>query len=104
MLSLDLVKSHCRIDSNDEDEVLQSYIEAALGHIESQLGRKLYDDNVPDSDLTGIVINAPIRHAALMLIAHWYENRESVVVGNFGSKEIEIGTWRLIQPYRIMGA
>lgn len=104
MLSLDLVKAHCRIDNDNEDNLLQSYIESALGHIESQLGRKLYNDNVPDSDSTGIVINAPIRHAVLMLIAHWYENRESVVVGNFGSKEIEIGTWRLIQPYRIMGA
>ena len=51
MLSLDLVKAHCRIDNDDEDDVLQSYIESALGHIESQLGRKLYNDNVPDSDL-----------------------------------------------------
>ena len=37
MLSLDLVKAHCRIDNDHEDDVLQSYIESALVNIERLL-------------------------------------------------------------------
>ncbi|HDR1907263.1 TPA: phage gp6-like head-tail connector protein [Pasteurella multocida] len=102
MLSLDLVKLHCRIDSDEDDELLKSFIDSAVGFIQSQLNRTLYVDSVPDNDSNGIVINGPIRQAILMTIAHWYEHREAVFTGTI-TKEIELGTWRLIQPYRIMG-
>ncbi|HDR1425108.1 head-tail connector protein [Pasteurella multocida] len=103
MLNLDLVKLHCRIDSDDEDDLLRSYILSAISYIQSQLNRNLHNESVPDSDPTGIVINPSIQQAMLMIIAHWYEHRESVVLGSVTSKEIEDGAWRLIQPFRIMG-
>lgn len=40
-----------------------------------------------------------ITRAALMLIAHWYENRESVLVGSI-SKELEFGTSQLLELAR----
>ncbi|MGC7561341.1 head-tail connector protein [Pasteurella sp. PK-2025] len=102
MLNLELIKLHCRIDSDEEDDLLDSYLESAKSYIQSQLNRNLYDDSVPDSDLSGILINPSIQQAILLIVAHWYEHRESVVVG-VTSKEIEDGVWRLIQPFRIMG-
>ena len=78
------------------------YESAAQQHIENQLDRKLFASEVPDDVANGLVINSAIKQAMLMTIAHWYEHRESVVIG-IVSREIEEGTWRLIQPYRIMG-
>lgn len=102
LITLDLIKQHCRIDSDDEDALLELYENAAQQHIEKQLDRKLFADEVPEDVANGLVINSAIKQAMLMTIAHWYEHRESVVIGVV-SKEIEEGTWRLIQPYRIMG-
>ena len=101
LLSIELIKLHCRIDHDNEDELLQQYENAAKEYIESLLDRKLYAVQVPDAS-NGLVANTAIKQAMLMTIAHWYEHRESVVVG-VTSKEIEEGVWRLIQPYRIMG-
>lgn len=103
MLTLELIKLHCRIDSNTEDALLQHYLDAAINFIESQLNRKLYQESVPEDESNGLKINKPIEQALLMTIGHWYEHRESVILGNISSKEIEQGVWRLIQPYRILG-
>ena len=102
LLTLDLIHQQCRIVGADEDQLLELYESAAQQHIENQLDRKLFADKVPEDVANGLVINSAIKQAMLMTIAHWYEHRESVVVGVV-SKEIEEGTWRLIQPYRIMG-
>lgn len=45
-------------------------------------------------------VPAPIQMAILQLVAHWYQNRETTVVGTI-SKELEFQTKRLIQPYRM---
>ena len=102
LLELDLIKQHCRIDHDDEDGLLKHYESAAQDYVERQLGRRLYANDVPEDESNGLVATNAIKQAMLMTIAHWYEHRESVVVGTI-TKEIEEGTWRLIQPYRIMG-
>lgn len=102
LITLDLIKAHCRIDHDEDDSLLEHYENAAHEHIERQLGRRLYAESVPEDESNGLVITAAIKQAMLMTIAHWYEHRESVIVGVV-SREIEEGTWRLIQPYRIMG-
>ncbi|MBN0112907.1 phage gp6-like head-tail connector protein [Pseudomonas aeruginosa] len=42
-----------------------------------------------------------IRRGALMLIAHWYSNRESAVIGTITS-ELPMATQYLWEPYRWM--
>lgn len=44
-------------------------------------------------------VPAPIRHALQMLIAHWYENREPVMVGTSATK-IPQAVSNLLAPYR----
>jgi uncharacterized phiE125 gp8 family phage protein len=41
--------------------------------------------------------------AALMLVAHWYQNREAVSVGNTLAVELPLGVEMLVRPYRPSG-
>ena len=48
-------------------------------------------------------ISMPLRHAMLLLIGHYYQNRESVLVGGLGlvAAEMPQSVQALIAPYRI---
>jgi len=43
-----------------------------------------------------------IKHAVLLLVAHWFANREAVNLGNTGT-ELPLGVAALIAPYRRIG-
>ncbi|VFT21621.1 uncharacterized phage protein (possible DNA packaging) [Klebsiella pneumoniae] len=86
MLELEVVKKHCRIepDFTDDDSLLTLYIGAASRYVETWTRRKMYESETsegyaddPDSILPGDDVKA----AMLLLIGHWYEHRETVVVG-----------------------
>jgi uncharacterized phiE125 gp8 family phage protein len=47
----------------------------------------------------GRSVPSQIRHAILMLVAHWYDRRESVLTGSI-SKEIEFGVHSLLDSCR----
>ena len=65
-----------------------TYDEANVVTVTFQAGYGAATTDVPE----------PIRQAALMLIAHWYEFRPAVVVGTV-SKDIEWGIKAMIGPY-----
>jgi uncharacterized phiE125 gp8 family phage protein len=44
-------------------------------------------------------VPAAIRHAMLLLIGHWYEHRESVVVGG-NPVQVPLAVQALLRPYR----
>jgi uncharacterized phage protein (predicted DNA packaging) len=72
VLTLDLIKQQCKIESDQtvDDELLQQYEMAARLHTENYL-RYQIDDTMGEN----------IKQACLMLIAHWYRNREAVTTG-----------------------
>lgn len=43
-------------------------------------------------------VPAAIKHAALLLLGHWYENREAAIVGTIVS-DLPMGVMRLLRPY-----
>ncbi len=45
-------------------------------------------------------VPAPIRHAVLLLIGHWYENREAVVIGSTVG-ELPLAVEALLFPFRV---
>lgn len=49
---------------------------------------------------TGASVPAAIRHAMLMLVAHWYDGSRSGVLGGSISKEIEFGVKSLLDSQR----
>ena len=48
---------------------------------------------------TGADVPAPLRHAILLLAAHWYENRQPVEIGLAG-EPLPLAIAELIAPYR----
>lgn len=97
MLELEVVKKHCRIepDFTDDDSLLTLYIGAASRYVETWTRRKMYETETsegyaddPDSILPGDDVKA----AMLLLIGHWYENRETV------------SSVRLLQIFRLLSS
>jgi hypothetical protein len=74
--SLSEAKAHLRILGNDEDAIIQSYINAAEAHVSNYLERPLD----PWTEEGG---TAPenVRQAILLVIGDFYENREARFVG-----------------------
>lgn len=48
----------------------------------------------------GDAVPAPIRQAILMLLGHWYENREAINIGNI-STELPLAAQWMLAPYRL---
>ncbi|MDO3920385.1 head-tail connector protein [Salmonella enterica] len=101
-ITLDEMRKQCRIDGTEDDDQLTGvYLPAAIRAVENSINRKLYDDDeVPADDDTGLVIQADIKLGVLMLVGHFYENRESTVAGSVTelpqALDLLIGPWRLI--------
>ncbi len=95
MLELDIIKQHVRLepDFTEDDTLLDTYSTAAQRLVENHTGRTLYatQGEIPTQD--------DITTAMLLLIGHWYANRESVVVGTITS-ELPMAVEALIAPYR----
>ena len=88
MLTLYEAKAHLRIDHNDEDELLQAYMDAAEQSVADYLGIEL-----PSA------MPAPVRAAILLRVGDLYENRE----GQSHVKLHDNQTFeRLLRPYREM--
>lgn len=85
-VSLADAKAHLRIGFAADDTYITGIIEAAEGYVGS----------------VGVAIAAPIqpsvRHAILMIVAHFYNNREAVTVDAVNA--MPFGVNALLQPYR----
>jgi hypothetical protein len=103
MIDIDLVKLHLRMELNDlsEDVYLQHLIDSALESFCVFTNRTLVAAGgaLPDPLGSALNITKSIEHGALLLIGHWYLNRETVVVGVTGA-EVPLATERLWLPYR----
>ncbi len=103
MINLDLIKLHCRIDHDYDDELLGLYLDAAKDAVKQHTSRNWYDDSeqIPDEDEHGIRWNRAAELSMYLLIGHWYESRSAVT--DLNMKELPMGFFALIQPYRIHG-
>ena len=50
---------------------------------------------------TAAAVPSPLRHAVMMLVAHWYEQRSAVGEARI-SETVPLGFAALIAPYRVM--
>lgn len=93
-MNIDLVRAHLRVDFEpSETELLQHLINAAKVHVEQHCDRVIVDE---PSDESEMAMSDDVKHAMLLLIGHWYSNRESVVVGA-PSAEVQLGVERLLK-------
>ncbi|MDW5376835.1 head-tail connector protein [Halomonas sp. HP20-15] len=109
MLELDIIKQHVRLEPDivEDDTLLDTYSNAARRLVENKTGRTLYatDTEIPKdsegniTDEHALVLDDDITTAMLLIIGHWYANRESVVIGTITS-EVPMAVHALISPYR----
>ena len=105
MLDLREIKVQCRIDDDwsEDDALLNHYAAAAIETCSDEMERVIYEDQLAldaAADTTGIVLNARIKQAAFLLIAHWYASREAVVIGTISST-LPLGFKTLLWRLRI---
>lgn len=112
MITIQECKQQCSIEQTilDFEPWFRRTIPAAVATVKAQINRPLYETQaLLDADLaalaegdnslgTALVVTEDLRHAMLMLIAHWFENRES------GSpltiKDVPMGFDFLVEPHR----
>ncbi len=90
-LDLALVREQCRIVDEVSDRLLQSYIDAALTHVQMHCDRILVEGEPSSEDEMGLT--ADVRQAVLLLVGSWAENRSAL--GEVTS-EIALGVSRLL--------
>ena len=86
LLQLEDVKAWLRISYDDDDDVLAGVIDAAEGYV-AEIGVAL-----------AAPVPAALQQALLLLIGHWWENREAVIDGAY--RKLPLGFEALITPYR----
>ncbi|MCL3027822.1 head-tail connector protein, partial [Klebsiella pneumoniae] len=103
MIDLSVAKEHLRVRHSQDDQYIQGLITDAVEAFNARTNRTLLapDDPLPDPVGNSIRMTGSIRRGALMLIAHWYSNRESAVIGTITS-ELPMATQYLWEPYRWM--
>ena len=88
-VSLENLKAHLNITSDEDDAVLIAKLEAATEWIAKYTGVPV---NAPDAP-------APFNEATRQLAAHLYENREATMVG-VTAQALPFGLLDLLNPYR----
>lgn len=86
MVALEEAKDHLRVDFNTDDWSIQSMIDAAVDHL-----------NSIDVDMAADPLPPALRHAVLLLVGHFYENREATAEQ---LRFTPIGVDRLVAPYK----
>ena len=91
-ITLEEAKLHLRVDTNDEDTLITSWITAAYLAIEGKIFRKVIEA-APAEGSTDVEADSAINAATLLILGHLHENR--------GGQSVEIpqaALW-LLQPY-----
>ncbi len=103
MITLADIKQQCRIDSDDtsEDALLTRYLDVSKLAIANHIDRPIFDSEAEKGDKEGVVVEAVLEMAMLLLISHFYEHREAVA--DIQLFECPIGYDALIHPYRKIG-
>lgn len=96
------LRSQCRIDSDDEveDDLLLLQYAAARRRAENFINRKLYENEVPETDSDGLLIADDILLALMLLVGHWFNSREEA--SDVNKMSIPFGFTSLLEPYRFI--
>ena len=93
MIDLARVKLHLRIDGDDEDAIIAGYFEAAKSHVAMHCDRVLVETEPTGPEQMGFTPD--VEQAVLLLVGHWYANREAVVTGT-NSTAVPLAVDRLL--------
>lgn len=96
-----MVKAHLRVRHSLEDAYISVLVEAAAQAFNDQTNRVLVDPaaSLPDPLGNALQPTKAIQQGMLLLIGHWYVNREDVVIGTIATA-LPKATEFLWKPYR----
>ena len=101
LVTLVTAKAHLRVEGDDDDTLVELYLDAAQEVAEQYMGRLTYvDEAAIPVDSNGIAINFAIKAAILLITGHLYANREDTVIG-VSVAVLPAGSKMLLQPYRV---
>lgn len=83
MLTISEAKLHLRVDHGDDDIYIQALVDVAEEYIQRVL-TPAGEGAVPPA------VNNTQKHAARLLVGHWYENREGVVEGSLSEAPMAV--------------
>lgn len=86
-------KDHLRVDFTNDDAYISSLIELVEELVSMEIGEDLIDME------EGGLLPLGLKHAMLLMIGHFYANREIAIIG-VGVNEIPFGFKHLIAPYK----
>ena len=93
MIDLARLKLHLRVDGDEEDSLIAGYLEAAKAHVAMHCDRELVE-SVPAGP-EQMAFTPDVEQAVLLLVGHWYANREAVVIGTI-STAVPLAVERLL--------
>jgi len=82
-LDLALVREQCHVIDEVSDQLLQSYVDAAIAHVEMHCDRVLVEGD--PSGPEQMAFTKDVAQAVLLLVGHWVSNREAVVTGTIST-------------------
>lgn len=78
MIDLARVKLHLRVDGDEEDSLIAGYLESAKSHVAMHCDRELVETAPVEPAQMGL--SPDVEQAILLLIGHWYDNREDAAI------------------------
>jgi len=99
LVTLEAIKQQCRIEPEftDEDSYLDTLTQAAISLVENTINKTLIADDATPVDGQQPVTPS-IRMAVMLLVGHWYTNREAVVTGTIATT-VPLAFASLLAPY-----
>lgn len=86
-------KAHLNITTDADDALLERLIASAETFMDGYLETKFADMTAPVPD--------DLQQALFMLVAHWYEQREAVLIGNtLTAVDVPYGFWDIVAQHR----
>lgn len=95
MIDMERVKLHLKVDGEEEDALIAGYFEAAKSHVAMHCDRELVEGAPAGPEQMGFTPD--VEQAVLLLVGHWYANREAVVIGTISSA-VPMAVDRLLWP------
>lgn len=98
-----LIKTHLRVDHDDEDDLIKGYAAASVDFVEHYCDGTLVVQLTPPEENEEppreVLFSSGIWQAMLLIIGHYYSNRESVVTGTIAT-ELPLGVEALLYRHR----
>ena len=93
------VKTHIRVEIDDEeDDLIEEYIESAILMISRYINQKIYENEVPPEESNGTIFDVTMRQALYLIVGEWYRYRENTSTSDM--HPLSNGVKQLLDPIR----